>query len=282
MTSARMPTFFLSHGGGPWPFMDGPWRDRCAWLERSLVDIPQHLPQRPSAVLVVSGHWEEPEFTVSSGEHPGMEYDYYGFPQEMYSIRYPAPGSPGLAQRTQQLLAQAGWDAKSDAQRGFDHGTFSLMKVMYPDADVPVVQLSLKATLDPDEHFRAGEAIAPLRDEGVLVIGSGLSYHNLRAFGPAGEQPSASFDAWLRTVMGEPDPRKRRQQLAHWQQAPGARASHPREDHLLPLHVVAGAAGDEPATCVYGELFAGALAVSSWRFSTDTEPSSFDRRAFAS
>ena len=277
-----MPTFFLSHGGGPWPYMTGPWRDRCALLERSLVDVAQHLPQRPRAVLVVSGHWEEPEFTVSSGAHPGMEYDYYGFPEEMYSIRYPAPGSPELAQRTQQLLTQAGWAAKSDAERGFDHGTFSLMKVMYPDADVPVVQLSLKTTLDPDEHFRAGQAIAPLRDEGVLIIGSGLSYHNLRAFGPAGEQPSASFDSWLRTVMGEPDPHKRREQLTHWQHAPGARASHPREDHLLPLHVVAGASGDEPATCVYGELFAGALAVSSWRFSTDTEPSSFDRRAITS
>src|SRR4051812_3148246 len=168
--STRMPTYFLSHGGGPWPYMTGPWRDRCALLEESLVDLAHTLPQRPKAVLVGSGHWEEPEFAVSSAEHPGMEYDYHGFPEEMYSIRYPAPGSPQLAERTRQLLVQGGWPARSDPKRGFDHGTFSLMKVLYPEADMPIVQLSLKTSLDPSEHFKAGQAIAPLRDEGVLIV----------------------------------------------------------------------------------------------------------------
>lgn len=279
MSTIRMPTYFLSHGGGPWPYMDGPMRSRFTLMEQALKDIPRQLPQAPKAVLVVSGHWEEAEFSVSAAPEPGMVFDYYGFPEHTYHIRYAAPGSPELATRVQGLLQAAGWPTRLDAQRGFDHGTFSMLQPIYPEADIPVVQLSLKSNMDPEEHLKAGKALAPLRDEGVLIIGSGQSYHNLRMWGPAGAQPAAAFDAWLRKSLLQTSPEERREALVHWSQAPAARLAHPREDHLLPLMVVAGAAGDDPVTCVYGEMFMGALAVSSFRFGEDRTPSGFDKLA---
>jgi aromatic ring-opening dioxygenase catalytic subunit (LigB family) len=279
--STRQPVYFLSHGGGPWPYMQGPMRSHFRLLEQSLQDIPAQLPERPKAVLVVSGHWEEPEFTVSASPLPGMVYDYYGFPEETYRIRYPAPGSPALAARVQQLLRGAGWPAAVDAERGFDHGTFSMLKPIYPDADVPVVQLSMKANLDPAEHLAAGAALAPLRDEGVLLLGSGQSYHNLRLWNAAGARPAALFDGWLRQSLLGRSRSEIHAALLQWEQAPAARLAHPREDHLLPLMVVAGAAGDDPAVAVFGEQFMGSLAVSSFRFGADRSASRFDKLAQA-
>ncbi|HTQ36281.1 MAG TPA: class III extradiol ring-cleavage dioxygenase [Steroidobacteraceae bacterium] len=275
----RQPTYFLSHGGGPWPYMHGPMRAHFALMERALRDIPRQLPAVPRAVLVVSGHWEEDEFTVSSAPQPGMVYDYYGFPPETYHIRYAAPGSPQVAARVRELLAAGGWPAHEDAARGFDHGTFSMMQPVYPDADMPVVQLSLKSNLYPAEHFEAGRALAPLREEGVLIIGSGQSYHNLRLWSPAGAAPAAAFDAWLRGALLGTTPEQRRAALLAWQQAPAARLAHPREDHLIPLMVAAGAAGDDPATAIYGEQFMGSLAVSSFRFGADRAATGFDQLA---
>ena len=274
-----MPTYFLSHGGGPWPYMDGPMRAPFRLLEQSLQDIPRQLPQRPNAVLVISGHWEEQEFTVSSSARPGMVFDYHGFPESLYHINYPAPGSPQLAERVRNLLVQAGWPARSDAQRGFDHGTFSMLKPMYPDADVPVVQLSMKSAFDPAEHLAMGQTLAPLRDEGVLIIGSGFSFHNLRKLGSTGAAAAAAFDTWLRSTLLDSDPAQRRERLTHWQRAPSAREAHPREDHLIPLMAVVGAAGDDPATCVYGEYFLSFIAASSFRFGADRTPSPFDTLA---
>lgn len=257
--------------------MNGPMRAHFALMEESLRDIPAQLPARPSAVLVTSGHWEEPEFTVSSGARPGMVYDYYGFPPETYHIRYPAPGSPQLAGRVQQLLRAAGWDAPADPERGFDHGTFSMLQPIYPQADVPVVQLSLKQGFDPAEHIAVGRALAPLRGEGVLIIGSGQSYHNLRLWNAAGARPAALFDRWLRESLLGRTAEEIEAALVRWQEAPAARLAHPREDHLLPLMVVAGAAGDDPAHVVFGENFMGALAVTSFRFGGDAASGHFDR-----
>lgn len=269
-----MPAYFLSHGAGPWPYLSGPFRQNFDWLEKSLQDIPRQLPQRPKAVLMVTAHWETPTFMVSSSPAPGMVYDYSGFPEETYRIKYPAPGSPGLAERVQMLLNNAGLATKADPERGFDHGTFSLMKPLYPHADVPVVQLSIKDDFDPVEHLKAGAALAPLRDEGILIIGSGFSFHNL--FGDeAGALPSAAFDAWLRHAVVS-DLETRARMLAQWQDAPAARLAHPREDHLVPLMVVAGAAGADPSTTVYGGKILG-VAASSFRFSDDTTPSGFDQ-----
>lgn len=274
----RMPTFFLSHGGGPWPYMNGPMRDNHAWLEQALAAIPDQLPQAPKAVLVVSGHWEEPRFTLSSGAAPGMIYDYYGFPPETYQIHYPAPGDPRLARHIAERLSADGWSVRLDAERGFDHGTFAMLTPIYPDADVPVVQLSLNADLDPAEHYAIGEALAFLRDEGVLILGSGQSYHNLRAWGPAGAEAAAAFDHWLRHTLSLA-PQARRDALIAWETAPAARQAHPREEHLIPLMVAAGAAAGDPAMAVYGEKFMGELASSSFRFGADRTPSGFDRLA---
>jgi aromatic ring-opening dioxygenase catalytic subunit (LigB family) len=196
--SNRLPAFFLSHGGGPWPYMDGPFRRVFTQLEQSLRDIRRDLSNAPRAALVISGHWIEDGFALSSGAEPGMVYDYSGFPPHTYQIRYRAPGSPALAARVQSLLADGGIPARLDPARGYDHGTFSMMQPLYPDADLPVVQLSVDRRYDPALHLRLGSLLAPLRDEGVLIIGSGLSYHNLSGTrDPSGGPASAAFDAWL-------------------------------------------------------------------------------------
>jgi aromatic ring-opening dioxygenase catalytic subunit (LigB family) len=262
-----LPTYFVSHGGGPWPWMKAQYGTTYDRLEASLVDMTRQIGVRPKAVLCVSGHWEEREFTVSSSASPGMIYDYGGFPAHTYQIHYRAPGDPALAERVAALLGEAGLAAELDPVRGFDHGTFSVLFPIYPHADVPVVQLSLRHDLDPLVHVQAGQALAPLRSEGVLIIGSGLSFHNLHQFGPAGRVASHQFDAWLRHVLLELTPDERRVALLHWSGAPYARMAHPREEHLLPLMVAYGAAQDEPAACVYHEdEFFGSLAVSSFRF----------------
>ena len=263
----RLPTYFLSHGGGPWPYLSGPFRAHYHLLEASLQDTARELGAKPRAILVISGHWEATDFTVMASPQPGMVYDYSGFPEHTYQVQYPAPGSPELADRVRGLLEAAGIAARSDDRRGFDHGCFAPLAVMYPAADVPVVQLSLKAGYDPQVHLAAGRALAPLRDEGVLILGSGLSYHNLREFGEQAKEASAAFDAWLQDVLLHASPLERTRQLLEWEQAPSARRAHPREDHLIPLLVAVGAAEDEAAACVYHERdFFGGVTASSFRF----------------
>jgi aromatic ring-opening dioxygenase catalytic subunit (LigB family) len=265
--NTRLPTYFVSHGGGPWPWMKDQWGNRFAKLEASLQGMPRQLGDKPKAVLMVSGHWEEPEFTLSSSAQPGMLYDYYGFPEHTYHVQYPAPGSPELAQQVQGLLEAGGMTARLDGERGFDHGTFTVMAPLYPQADVPVVQLSMKAGFNPQTHIDAGKLLAPLRDEGVLIVGSGLSYHNLRMFNAHAAVPSRQFDDWLQETLVRSVPEARHQRLLEWSHAPGARIAHPREDQLLPLMVAVGAAWNEAGTCVYHEDdFAGGITVSSFRF----------------
>jgi aromatic ring-opening dioxygenase catalytic subunit (LigB family) len=263
----RLPTFFISHGGGPWPWMQAENGGRYDRLAASLHEVLPQAGGRPAAILMVSAHWEQPVFTVMTGEHPGMLYDYGGFPEHTYQVHYPAPGHPALARRAAGLLQAAGFDTAEDPLRGFDHGTFSPMAVIRPEADVPVVQLSLRRGLDPRTHLAAGRALAPLRDEGVLVIGSGLSFHNLRAFGPQSRVPSAAFDAWLGEVLSQAEPAQREDALVWWERAPHARDAHPREEHLLPLMVAVGAAAGDAAERVYHETaFAGGITASSYRF----------------
>jgi len=274
----KQPVFFLSHGGGPWPWLDGPFREGFAWLEASLKALPAQLPERPRAVLAVSGHWEEPEFTVSSAARPGMVFDYYGFPEHTYHISYPAPGDPALAARVRELAAAAGIAMGDDPARGFDHGTFSMMQPICPEADLPVVSLSMKAGYDPAAHLALGRALAPLRDEGVVIMGSGLSYHNLRMFDARAAEPSRRFDGWLRHTLLDLEPEARADALERWDQAPAARLAHPQEDHLIPLMVAVGAAGDDPGICIYSESdLRGGITASAYRFGSDTTPSGFDR-----
>lgn len=263
---ARLPTYFVSHGGGPWPWMREQYGAAYDRLAASLAALRVEAGDAVRAVLVVTSHWEAPQFTVSSGAAPDMIYDYGGFPPHTYRIRYPAPGDPALARRVADLLTAAGHPAALDPARGFDHGTFSMLYPVYPEAAMPVVQLSLRADLDPAAHVAAGRALALLRDEGVLIIGSGLSFHNLRQFGPGGREASHAFDGWLQATLALP-PAEREQALLRWEMAPAARAAHPREEHLIPLMVALGAAAEEPAACVYHEdEFFGSLAVSSFRF----------------
>jgi aromatic ring-opening dioxygenase catalytic subunit (LigB family) len=251
--SDRFPTFYLSHGGGPWPYMQPAARQPFARLEQSLRQLPLQLPRKPEAILVVSGHWEESEFAIMASAAPPMVYDYAGFPEELYHIRYPAAGAPRLAARVLSLLEQAQLPVRVDAERGFDHGTYAILAVTHPAADVPTFQVSIRADYDPQAHLQLGRALAPLRDEGVLIIGSGSSYHNLRRFfEPGGLRPdSAQFDAWLRETLTESVPEQRATRLREWLRAPAAREAHPREDHLMPLHVAVGAAETEAGRIVY-------------------------------
>ncbi|MEO8203439.1 MAG: class III extradiol ring-cleavage dioxygenase [Betaproteobacteria bacterium] len=262
----RLPTYFISHGGGPWPYMEDR-RKALHLLEDSLKDIPRQLGTAPKAVLMISGHWEDAQFGVMSSPNPPMVYDYHGFPEHTYHVKYAAPGAPHLAAQVRDLIVAAGLPARLDPQQGFDHGAFTPLVVMYPEADVPVVQVSLRSGYDPAEHFALGRALAPLRDEGVLIIGSGLSYHNLRQFGPGARHPSKAFDDWLQTTLVGASPAERTARLLKWSDAPSARESHPQEDHLIPLMVAVGAAEGEPAAVVYHEenLFGGVTA-SSFRF----------------
>jgi aromatic ring-opening dioxygenase catalytic subunit (LigB family) len=264
----KLPTYFISHGGGPWPYMPER-RSALAGLEKSLHDIPRQIGTTPKAVLMISGHWEESGFNVSSSAAPGMIYDYYGFPEHTYHVTYKAPGLPALAAQVQAMLQATGLPSQLDAQRGYDHGTFTPLVVMYPDANVPVVQVSLQHRYDPLAHIALGRALAPLRDEGVLIVGSGLSYHNLRAMGPVSKAPSQAFDAWLQKAVVQASPQERLSLLLRWDQAPAARQCHPQEDHLIPLMVAAGAAEHEAATCYYHEDdVMGGMTVSSFRFGT--------------
>ena len=264
---SRMPTYFVSHGGGPWPWikdlMGGDWGP----LERSLQSIPIELGRDPEAIVVVSGHWEEPQFTVQSSPHPPMLYDYGGFPEFTYQLQYPAPGSPAVAARVGELLSGAGISIATDDSRGFDHGVFAPLFVMYPQADVPILQLSLKLGFDPAEHLAAGRALAPLRDEGVVILGSGFTYHNLARFGAEAAAPSQAFEAWLTGTVTGSTGQQRSDALLDWYDAPGARASHPRADHLIPLMVAVGAAEDDPGTRIYYEnAFMGSITSASYRF----------------
>ena len=261
----KLPTYFISHGGGPWPWLPQ-MRAGMALLEKSLAAMPAEIGETPKAILMVSGHWEEDDFAVMASPKPPMVYDYGGFPDFTYQIKYSSAGAPALAQRIEQLLKQAGLPTHLDHTRGYDHGVFAPMQVMYPHADVPLLQVAIRHNYDPAQHFALGKALAPLRDEGVLIVGSGLSYHNMRGFGPQGKVPSAQFDAWLNEALMA-TPEKREALLLDWEMAPSARACHPQEDHLIPLMAAVGAAWGEQATRVYyDQAVFGQITASSYRF----------------
>ena len=263
MSQQRQPSLFIPHGGGPCFFMDDPrgvWTGMAAFLRGLSVT----LPGRPKAIIVVSGHWETEGFAFTGAARPPLVYDYYGFPPETYELRYDVPGAPDLARRAAELLRAAGIAGQVDEARGLDHGVFVPMKVALPDADIPMIEMSVDRNFDPALHIAAGRALAALREEGVLILGSGMSFHNMRAYGdPRATAPSQAFDAWLTRAVELPAP-LRAQQLAAWATAPSGRFAHPREEHLLPLMVAAGAS-EAPGERVYSELVLG-TAISAFRF----------------
>jgi aromatic ring-opening dioxygenase catalytic subunit (LigB family) len=266
--TARMPVAFIPHGGGPWPFVEmGLPPEEVAALKDYLTSVRLLPPTPPRALLVVSAHWEEAVPTLMTASHPPMLYDYYGFPPESYRLTWPAPGDPDFANEVEELLTHDGFKTAADPSRGFDHGTFVPLKVTYPQADVPAVQLSLMHGLDPSRHLALGRALAPLRDRGIFIIGSGMTFHNLRAFGdPRAAAYAEAFDEWLQAVM-QRAPADRARGLTEWSSAPAARIAHPREEHLIPLMVAAGAAGDDPATLAFNGTFGGAR-LSAYHFSS--------------
>lgn len=235
---------YLSHGGGPLPILGDPGH---AAMVRFMQDLPHRL-TRPDAVLVISAHWEEEHPMVFSADDVPLFYDYYGFPAEAYTITYPAPASKQLVGQISDLLSSAGFHPATDTRRGLDHGVFIPLKLMAPQADIPVVQLSLLAGLDPAAHLALGRALRPLLDQNILVVGSGFSFHNLNAFFSrdhnAPDPANEAFQDWLvETVAADIPQDEREARLLDWESAPHARYCHPREDHLMPLHVCAGLAG---------------------------------------
>ncbi|GAB0118451.1 DODA-type extradiol aromatic ring-opening family dioxygenase [Acidisoma sp. 7E03] len=265
----RLPTYFLPHGGGPCFFMDPPPGGPGTWdrMADFLRSVAGDLAEPPRAILIVTGHWETENLAVTAGPHPGLIFDYYGFPESTYQLTYPAPGDPALAARVAEMLAAAGFPTVQDPARGFDHGMFIPLKVAFPEASIPVVELSVRRDLDPAAHLAIGRALAPLREEGVLILATGMSYHNLRGFfttDPRAGLASAAFDAWLAKAVVQ-EPAAREAALIDWEKAPAARECHPQEEHLIPLMVAAGAAGQDTATHAYADVVLGKR-LSGFRF----------------
>ena len=251
--------------------MDWTWGPADTWdaTRHFLETLAATLPETPKAIVVISGHWEEPAFTVSAAESPRLIFDYSGFPEATYRLTWPAPGDPELAQRVNALLTGAGLPSAVSQTRGFDHGVFVPLKVAFPEATIPVVALSLAAAsngaLDPALHLAAGCALRPLRDQGVLIVGSGMSFHNLRGyFQPGTAERARAFDAWLTQAVESPAA-VRAALLTEWRKAPFATYAHPREEHLIPLMVAAGAGGEGLGTHIFSGEPMGA-AISAYRF----------------
>lgn len=261
LTTELSPVLFIPHGAGPLPLLGDQ-------THQGMVDFLKGITPslgKPSAILVISAHWEAEKATITSGENPPLIYDYYGFPKEAYQIDYPVPGSPELAEKIYSLLQQNGIDAILDGQRGFDHGVFVPLKIMYPGAEIPCVQLSLIKHLEPGFHIKLGKALTALRRENVLILGSGFSFHNLRAFfsgnSDNADAKNEEFQRWLIDTCTDTDlaADEREKTLINWIHAPYASYCHPRAEHLLPLHVCVGLS-DMPAKLVFAGKVAGKMA----------------------
>ena len=257
MSDHHAQIIYLSHGGGPLPLMNDHGH-------RAMVDCMRTLPsniRRPDAILVISAHWEAPVATLLNATHPPLLFDYYGFPPETYTITYPAPNNTTLVKKITTLLANNNISSDTDPNRGFDHGVFIPLTLMYPEADIPTLQLSLLHSLDPAKHIALGHALRGLLDENILIIGSGFSFHNQHAFFGqkigAPDPDNETFQNWLiDTCAGDHSQSEREQRLINWEQASAARYCHPREEHLLPLHICAGIA-DHPAKLVFNDHILG-------------------------
>lgn len=258
MTTA-LPTLFISHGAPTFALEPGRAGAQLAALGRALP--------APRAVVIVSPHWMTRGVEVASTPHPRTVHDFGGFARELYTLQYPAPGEPAVAQRAVQLLQAAGWSAALNAQQGLDHGAWVPLMHMFPDAQVPVVQVSLPAGLDGEGAMKLGQALAPLAEEGVLVVGSGSLTHNLYEFRAGATEPAAyarEFTAWIRQAVQAGDSER----LAHaLERAPHAQRAHPTTEHFLPLLVALGAARTPlPATVLDGGILYGMLAMESYVF----------------
>lgn len=273
-TAGKMPAFFISHGS-PVFLLELPDDHRmkqgdntsptAQWLRNFAKNF---IHTKPTAILVISAHWEEAQVTLLTSPRPGLLYDYYGFPESTYKVKYPAPGAPDLAQKVLRLLKEAAIPCGVDDVRGWDHGLFIPFLFMFPDCDIPILQMSLVQGLDPVQHLAIGQALRSLRDEGVLIIGSGFSTHNMSArFQSETPNWAIAWDRWLKATVADPSisPNERRERLINWEKAPSARDAHPREEHFMPLHVVAGSSADANGNLLPGKvIYDLLLGVWSW------------------
>lgn len=268
MSNTVFPSIFIPHGGGPCFFMDWTRGPANTWdvMKHWLQNMHKSLPSKPSAIVIISAHWEENVIKINSQPSPQLYFDYYGFPPHTYELTYPAPGSPELAKQIQSLLTSADIKSELDPDHGYDHGTFVPLKVMFPDADIPVVQVSLQHQLNPAFHIQVGAALQSLREKNILILGSGMSFHNMEILmqGQDTDSHSANFDNWL-TATCTAEPIQRNKQLEHWSSAPSAKQCHPREEHLLPLMVVAGSAGEDLGKRIFNGNVMG-VDVSAYQF----------------
>lgn len=269
ISSKKQPAFYIPHGGGPCFFMDwsqiGPkdtWEKMATWLK----GIRSTLPESPRALILVSAHWEESEFTLLDHENPSLLFDYSGFPKHTYELTYPARVDRKLVFLIAEKMKSLGIESRRDHSRGFDHGVFIPLKLIFPDAEIPIIQISLKKDLSPEVHLRLGRALETFREQGVLVMGSGMSYHNLRELFSGREiDVSQAFDDWLTSAIEEKDVSIREKKLLDWERAPFARQAHPREEHFIPLFTVLGAAGRDEGRRVFTDRVMGAV-TSAYRF----------------
>lgn len=261
-----MNVAFISHGGGPLPILgDANHQEMNDTLKTIVGDIP-----KPDVIIVISAHWEEDVIAITSSPSPELIYDYNGFPPKSYEITYPAPGSPQVAKELQRLISAKSIAVTLDEDRGFDHGVFIPLKMMYPNADMPVVQISLNRNLDPELHIALGGAIGALTYENVLVLGSGFSFHNLQEFRHSSaikDLNNEAFEHWLTDTMTNKDlsEEDREERLVNWSSAPSARYCHPREEHLLPIHVCYGIAGRTADTMYSATIMKKLSSMYLWR-----------------
>ncbi|MBB3186472.1 DODA-type extradiol aromatic ring-opening family dioxygenase [Microbacter margulisiae] len=266
----KLPVFYIPHGGGPWHAMGDESGDPAGYekLRVYLANLGKTYKKNIKNILVVSAHWEETVPTIYCEKNPRLYYDYYGFPPSTYHLKWSASGNPTLEVRVDELLRNNGFATQRDTERGYDHGAFVPLMVAFPKAQIPVIQLSLMHGLDPQQHIEMGKALEPLRSEGVLIIGSGMSYHNMRGFMSGNNDITAvskKFDDWLTGTVMLQDSIERNNALIHWHQAPGARECHPRSEHLVPLFLIAGAAGNDAGQHDYSEILMD-VAISGYKF----------------
>jgi len=259
-----LPTIFICHGGGPFPIFSKDTNNRL--LREHFRQVSSSIP-KPKAILIVSAHWEEALPTVQTGENPNLFFDYGGFPPETYKYKYAAPGAIDIAERIQICFKERGIKYNTNSKRGYDHGMFVPLMLMYPDADIPCVQLSIINNLDPAAHIQLGHAIGALRKEGVLILGSGMTYHNMRTWsGEDVKKWSKTFDDWLFQSCVQLDQQKREMALKQWSSTKFARDCHPREEHFVPLLVCVGAAApDAKGKRIYSGCL-GDAQISSFQF----------------
>jgi len=257
----RQPAIFVSHGSPTLPLERNAATDFLRQLGPSLG--------RPESILVVSAHWDTARPAVSSAAKPETIYDFYGFPPELYRLRYPAPGAPKLAERAASLLEKSGLRTDIDPARGLDHGAWTSLMLMYPAADIPVTQLSIQSRLGPGHHVRLGDALRPLRDEGVLIFASGGATHNLRELSyqrgnPVPQPWVVEFNEWLADSLLA---RRKEDLVGYREKAPHAVRNHPTDEHLIPLFVAFGAGDPGGATQrLHSSIESGVISMDAYRF----------------